>query len=83
MNTSARLMLAALTALGIAVLSGCANHPELRPYSAEESRQLQLEALQRQGLSLQAYEQRRLALLRAEQPQEVTDIPANARSTRG
>ncbi|MCO7518980.1 MULTISPECIES: hypothetical protein [unclassified Pseudomonas] len=83
MNTSARLLLAVLTALGIAVLSGCANHPELRPYSAEESRQLQLEALQRQGLSLQAYEQRRLALLRAEQPQEVTDVAANARSTRG
>lgn len=83
MNTSARLLLAVLTTLGIAVLSGCANHPELRPYSAEESRQLQLEALQRQGLSLQAYEQRRLALLRAEQPQEVTDVAANARSTRG
>jgi len=71
MNTSARLLLAALA---IAVLSGCASHPELRPYSAEEARQLQLEALQRQGLSLEEYEQRKLAVSRAGHPQVVTDV---------
>jgi len=50
MNTTARLLLTALTATGIAVLSGCASHPELRAYTAEETRQLQLEAIQRQAL---------------------------------
>ncbi|AMK30485.1 hypothetical protein N5E96_13365 [Pseudomonas mosselii] len=70
MNTTARHLLAALA---IAVLSGCASHPELRPYTAEETRQLQLEALQRQGLSLEEYEQRKLAVSRAGRPQVVTD----------
>ncbi|MEW9678810.1 hypothetical protein [Pseudomonas sp. TE50-2] len=70
MNTTARLLLAALA---IAVLSGCASHPELRPYSAEETRQLQLEALQRQGLSQEEYERRKLAVVRADQQQAVTD----------
>ncbi|BCJ06407.1 MULTISPECIES: hypothetical protein [unclassified Pseudomonas] len=76
MNTTARLLLAALA---IAVLSGCASHPELRPYTAEETRQLQLEALQRQGLSLEEYEQRKLAVSRAGHPQVVTDA-ATART---
>ncbi|MFT0866248.1 hypothetical protein [Pseudomonas sp. CAM1A] len=70
MNTTARLLLAALA---IAVLSGCASHPELRPYSAEEARQLQLEALQRQGLSQEEYERRKLAVVRADHQQAVTD----------
>jgi len=70
MNTTARRLLAALA---IAVLSGCASHPELRPYSAEETRQLQLEALQRQGLSQEEYERRKLAVVRADQQQAVTD----------
>ncbi|QXI40345.1 hypothetical protein [Pseudomonas xantholysinigenes] len=73
MNTTTRLLLAALTILGLAVLSGCANHPELRPYSAEETRQLQLEALQRQGLGQVEYERRKLAVLRADHEQAVTD----------
>ncbi|WP_236180192.1 hypothetical protein [Pseudomonas mosselii] len=76
MNTTARHLLAALA---IAVLSGCASHPEQRPYTAEETRQLQLEALQRQGLSLEEYEQRKLAVLRAGRPQVVTDA-ARART---
>lgn len=75
MNTTARLLLAALA---LVVFSGCANHPELRPYTAEETRQLQLEALQRQGLSLEDYEQRRLAVLRADSEQALTQAqPAN------
>lgn len=82
MNTTYRLLLATLTAVGIAVLSGCANHPELRPYSAEESRQLQLEALQRQGLSQEAYEQRRLAVLREGQGQAVTQAAVSPAATR-
>ncbi|MBC3456417.1 hypothetical protein [Pseudomonas mosselii] len=72
MNTTARHLLAALA---IAVLSGCASHPEQRPYTAEETRQLQLEALQRQGLRLEEYEQRKLAVSRAGRPQVVTDAP--------
>ncbi|MHC6225830.1 hypothetical protein ACYU03_13815 [Pseudomonas sp. X10] len=83
MNTTARLLLAALTALAITVLSGCANHPELRPYTAEETRQLQLEALQRQGLSHAEYEQRRLAILRAGSEQVLTDTATRAHSISG
>ncbi|MDH0300947.1 MULTISPECIES: hypothetical protein [unclassified Pseudomonas] len=83
MNIINRLLFAALTAVAIAVLSGCATHPELRPYTAEETRQLQLEALQRQGLSHAEYERRRLAVLRAGQEQVVTDSASNAGSTRG
>jgi hypothetical protein len=70
MNTTARLLLAALA---VAIFSGCANHPELRPFSAEETRQLQLEALQRQGLSQEDYERRRLAVLRSGQEQVIGD----------
>jgi len=74
MNTTARLLLAALTATGIAVLSGCTSHPELRPYTAEENRQLQLEASQRQALSLDEYELRKRVILRAASPQVVTEV---------
>lgn len=74
MNTTARLLLTALTALGVALLSGCANHPELRPYTAQETLQLQLEGLQRQGLSMDEYEQRRRVILRAATPQAVTEV---------
>lgn len=79
MNTP-RLLLAALA---IAVLSGCANHPELRPYTAGETRQLQLEALQRQGFSQEQYEQRRLAVLRADQQQAVSETATGPTPTRG
>ena len=45
-------------------LAGCASHPapELRPYSAEESRQLAMEGLNRRGLSFDEYQQQRAAL---------------------
>lgn len=45
-------------------LAGCATHtaPELRPYTAEETKQLALEALSRRGLSFDEYQQQRAAL---------------------
>ncbi|MDF0732756.1 hypothetical protein P0Y43_18880 [Pseudomonas entomophila] len=81
MNRPARLSLAALVT--VVVLSGCANHPELRPYSAEETRQLQLEALQRQGFPQEAYEQRKLSILRSGSPTAITDSLQNFPATRG
>lgn len=56
--------LAVCLLLVTAVLTGCATHPspELRPYSAEESKQLALEALSRRGLSFDEYQQQRAAL---------------------
>ena len=47
-----------------AVLAGCATHPspELRPYTADETKQLALEALSRRGLSFDEYQQQRAAL---------------------
>ncbi|MEJ5863171.1 hypothetical protein [Pseudomonas farsensis] len=77
MNFPARLLLAALA---ITAFSGCASHPELRPYSADETRQLQLEALQRQGLSQEDYERRRLGVLRAGQEQVVSDTAVGSLS---
>ncbi|MBA1298817.1 hypothetical protein JJD61_26580 [Pseudomonas carnis] len=48
----------------ISVLAGCATHPspEMRPYTAEETKQLALEALSRRGLSFDEYQQQRAAL---------------------
>ncbi|MNH13753.1 hypothetical protein D3C79_733340 [compost metagenome] len=74
MNITARLLFATLSATAIAVLSGCATHPELRPYTAEETRQLQLEAIQRQALSLDEYELRKRVILRAASEQVVTEV---------
>ncbi|AZE93971.1 lipoprotein, putative [Pseudomonas orientalis] len=50
--------------LAISVLAGCATHPspELRPYTAQETRQLALEALSRRGLSFDDYQRQRAAL---------------------
>ena len=47
-----------------AVLAGCATHPspEMRPYTAEETKQLALEALSRRGLSFDEYQHQRAAL---------------------
>ena len=73
MNSTARLLLTALIASGITLLSGCANHPELRPYTAEETRQLQLEALARQGLTHEEYERRRTSVLRSANAEVVAD----------
>ncbi|XVO90066.1 hypothetical protein ACQ9Y2_09235 [Pseudomonas palleroniana] len=52
------------------VLAGCATYPspELRPYTAEETKELALEALNRRGLSFDEYQQQRAAL--TAQPQK-------------
>ncbi|CRM44910.1 hypothetical protein IFR08_24355 [Pseudomonas fluorescens] len=52
------------------VLAGCATHPspELRPYTAQETQQLALEALSRRGLSFDDYQRQRAAL--TGQPQQ-------------
>ncbi|ANC82149.1 hypothetical protein [Pseudomonas putida] len=83
MNTLARQLSATLAVFAIAVISGCASHPELRPYTAEETRQLQLEALQRRGLSLDNYEQQRRVILRAGNLPVVTETADAERSTKG
>ncbi len=51
--------------LAASVLAGCASHysPELRPYTAEESKELALEALNRRGLSFDEYQQKKAELL--------------------
>jgi len=56
--------LAVCLLLVTAVLAGCATHPspELRPYTADESTQLALEALSRRGLSFDEYQRQRAAL---------------------
>lgn len=47
-----------------AILTGCASSsPELRPYSAEETRELALEALNRRGLSFEEYHAKKAELL--------------------
>ena len=58
-------LLATFLLLAISVLAGCANHvsPELRPYTAEESRELALEELNRRGLSFEEYHAKKAALL--------------------
>jgi outer membrane biogenesis lipoprotein LolB len=83
MNTLARQLSATLVVFAIAVISGCASHPELRPYTAEETRQLQLEALQRRGLSLDNYEHQRRVILRADKLPVVTETADAERSTKG
>lgn len=83
MNAFSRLLSVSLVVLGLAVLGGCASHPELRPYTAEETRQLQLEALQRQGLSQAEYERRRLAILHAGQAERVSQATVRHPSIRG
>ena len=51
--------------LAVSVLAGCAGQvsPELRPYSAEESRELAMEALNRSGLSFDEYHAKKARLL--------------------
>jgi hypothetical protein len=60
MNRSLAVSLLLVTS----VLAGCATHPspELRPYTAQETQQLALEALSRRGLSFDEYQQQRAAL---------------------
>ncbi|MGB3123398.1 MAG: hypothetical protein WBB95_06290 [Pseudomonas sp.] len=56
--------LAVCLLIASSVLAGCATHPspELRPYTAQETKQLALEALSRRGLSFDDYQQQRAAL---------------------
>lgn len=58
--------------LAASVLAGCASHysPELRPYTAEESKELAMEALNRRGLSFDEYHQKKAELLG--QPQKAS-----------
>ena len=60
-----KLLRASFLLLAVAVLAGCASHvsPELRPYTAAETRQLALEALNRRGLSFDEYHAKKAALL--------------------
>jgi len=62
--------------LSVAVVSGCAagNHPELRPYTAEETHQLALEDLNRRGLSFDEYQVRRNQLMAQPQLQQVHEF---------
>jgi len=74
MKTTTRLLLAALFATGIAALAGCANHPELRPYTAAETQELQLEVLARQGLSFEEFSRQKAAILRAHTDEGVAAV---------
>ena len=66
-RTLAVLLLAAL-------LSGCAaSSPELRPYTADETRELALEALNRRGLSFDEYHAKKAELLGTAQKNTVFD----------
>ncbi|MBA1378372.1 hypothetical protein [Pseudomonas brassicacearum] len=57
-------ILTVLLLLTATVLSGCASSsPELRPYTAEETRELALEALNRRGLSFEEYHAKKAELL--------------------
>ena len=58
-------ILAVALLLSVAVVSGCSTHHavELRPYTAEESRELALEALNRSGLSFDEYHAKKAALM--------------------
>lgn len=63
-------LLATFLLLAVSVLAGCASHvsPELRPYTAEETRELALEALNRRGLSFEEYHAKKAELLGQPQP---------------
>ncbi|MBV6825494.1 hypothetical protein [Pseudomonas sp. PD9R] len=60
-----KTLIATCLLLTLSVLAGCAsqNSPELRPYTAEESKELALEALNRRGLSFDEYHARKAELL--------------------
>ncbi|MCY1403415.1 hypothetical protein D9M71_185950 [compost metagenome] len=59
-------MLAAALSLGLATLAGCATGPgpEARPYTADETRELAMEALNRRGLSFDEYHRLKAQLQR-------------------
>ncbi|MHC8318511.1 hypothetical protein [Pseudomonas sp. LB3P31] len=60
-----KLPVAILLLLAVSVLAGCASHvsPELRPYTAEESRELAIEDLNRRSLSFDEYHAKKAELL--------------------
>ncbi|MDE1165387.1 MAG: hypothetical protein PW845_08320 [Pseudomonas sp.] len=60
-------LLASSLLIALAILGGCANHPEERGYSAAETRELALEQLSRRSLSFDDYQQQR-ARIEREQP---------------
>ena len=60
--------LAVLLLLTATLLGGCASSsPELRPYTADETRELALEALNRRGLSFEEYHAKKVELLGSSQ----------------
>jgi len=69
-------LLALAMLLSVAVVSGCAagNHPELRPYTAEETHQLALEDLNRRGLSYDDYQARKAQLMSEPQMQQAHEF---------
>ncbi|SFW41895.1 MULTISPECIES: hypothetical protein [Pseudomonas] len=59
---------AVLLLLTAILLGGCASSsPELRPYTADETRELALEALNRRGLSFEEYHAKKAELLGSSQ----------------
>ncbi|WP_137807328.1 hypothetical protein [Pseudomonas sp. G(2018)] len=60
-----KTLITTLLLLSLSVLAGCASHvsPELRPYTAEETRELALEALNRRGLSFDEYHAKKAEIL--------------------
>lgn len=57
-------LIATTMMLATLIVTGCASHPEERPYSAEETHQLALESLYRRGLSYDEYQRAKLQLER-------------------
>lgn len=59
---------AVLLLLTATLLGGCASSsPEMRPYTADETRELALEALNRRGLSFEEYHAKKAELLGSSQ----------------
>lgn len=69
-------LIATAMLFSVAVLSGCGTHHavELRPYTAEETRQLALEDLNRRGLSFDEYHARKAQLLANPQMQQAREF---------
>lgn len=51
--------------LALSMLAGCASHnnPELRPYTAKESQELALEALNRRSMNFEEYHHKKTEIL--------------------
>ncbi len=70
-------------ALMVAVVSGCSTHHpvETRPYSAEETRQLALEDLNRRGLSFDEYQRAKAQMQAEPQMQAVRAFDSNGEAS--